>query len=160
MSPFHGKDQHEILTKNKDAVVTFPEQFWTGVSAEGHELVTLMLQKDPSRRITAADALQHRWFLGSEGKTQPLSSAVDNMRRYHNPNNQNRFNVERIKPEFSMVSCTPMLASRFNSSSAAPESPFNFNFRRSPRREASPGVRSTKGEPPMLEEVVGLGLHG
>lgn len=35
---------------------------WLRLSPEGLQLVQQLLMRDPSQRITAADALQHSWF--------------------------------------------------------------------------------------------------
>jgi hypothetical protein len=39
-----------------------------------------------------------------------LTNAQANMKRY---SDENRFNISKIKPEFSMVTCTPLLNARF-----------------------------------------------
>jgi hypothetical protein len=35
ISPFHGKNYQDVLAKNKQCVITYPEYYWTNVSAEG-----------------------------------------------------------------------------------------------------------------------------
>ncbi len=110
MSPFHGKSYHEVLAKNKEGTVKFDEQYWSAVSTEAKDLVAKMTAKEPSERIASQDALDHPWFAIAATKVGVLSSAVENMKKYHN---ENRFNVGKIKPEFAMVTRTPLLASRF-----------------------------------------------
>lgn len=38
------------------------EPEWDDISAEAKDLVKRMLEYDPSKRISAADALQHKWI--------------------------------------------------------------------------------------------------
>ena len=113
ISPFHGKSYHEVLMKNRDGIVLFDEKNWSAVSEEGKDIVSKMVNKNPKERIAAQDALEHKWFALANTKICTLSSAQENMRKYHCKENENRFNVGVIKPEFAMVTRTPLLVSRF-----------------------------------------------
>ncbi|CAM9747951.1 unnamed protein product, partial [Hapterophycus canaliculatus] len=42
--------------------VSFPAAVWTDVSVGVKELIEGLLEKDPSQRLTAAQALQHPWI--------------------------------------------------------------------------------------------------
>jgi serine/threonine protein kinase len=62
-----------------------------------------MLIKDPSKRITAKQALAHNWFT-LEHTSNSRWSVYENVRRYQG---ESIFNVSRIKPQFSYAStCT------------------------------------------------------
>ena len=113
VSPFHGKSYQDVLMKNKDGTVSVTQSHWNFVSPDAKDLVLKMVAKNPQDRVTARQALEHRWFTLEHTSTCILSNAQDNMRKYHNKQNENRFNVGKIKPEFSMVTCTPLLNSRF-----------------------------------------------
>ena len=113
MSPFHGKSYQDVLLKNKEGTVAFTQSHWSYVSSEGKDLVSKMVAKNPEERVTAKQALKHAWFALDHTNTYMLSNAQENMKKYHNKQNENRFNVGKIKPEFSMVTCTPLLNSRF-----------------------------------------------
>jgi hypothetical protein len=66
----------------------------------------------PEERITAKDALSHPWFTLENIGSSLLSDAQANMKKYHDGLNENRFNVGKIKPEFSMITCSPLLGLR------------------------------------------------
>ena len=113
VSPFHGKNYQDVLLKNREGTVSLSQSHWGFVSPEAKDLVSKMVAKDPQNRCSACEALQHPWFSLEHTSTSMLSNAQENMRKYHNKQNENRFNVSKIKPEFSMVTCTPLLNSRF-----------------------------------------------
>jgi hypothetical protein len=43
-----------------------------------------MLESDPQQRYTAQEALNHPWFENDISRTSMLSSALENMKKYHN----------------------------------------------------------------------------
>ena len=145
VSPFHGKSYQEVLAKNKEGTVSLVDGHWAGVSRVAKDLVAKMVAKDPRERVTAQEALNHCWFTLEHADTCLLSSALENMRKYHNKQNENRFNVERIKPEFSTVTCTPLLASRF-AASGGHDSPLILAQGSGKSPSVSPAHRLTSGE--------------
>mmetsp|Transcript_17960 Transcript_17960/g.20447 ORF Transcript_17960/g.20447 Transcript_17960/m.20447 type:complete len:911 (+) Transcript_17960:197-2929(+) len=60
--PFYGETEKQLIQENKRAHVEFPEEDWQSVSVEGRDLVEKLLQRNPSKRISAANALQHPWI--------------------------------------------------------------------------------------------------
>lgn len=60
--PFYGANDKELIRDNKEAKVEYPESEWKAVSIEGLDLIEKMLQRDPTKRITARDALLHPWI--------------------------------------------------------------------------------------------------
>lgn len=60
--PFEGLDSREILKQNKKGIVRFKSKYWSGISREANDLVRRLTNPNPEFRITAAEALQHKWF--------------------------------------------------------------------------------------------------
>nr|XP_027200379.1 calcium-dependent protein kinase 2-like [Dermatophagoides pteronyssinus] len=58
-----GKNNKEILEKVKKGVYSMNGRSWKKVSAPAKDLVRRLLTMDPSKRITAAEALKHQWIL-------------------------------------------------------------------------------------------------
>lgn len=110
ISPFYSKNQGEVILKNKEAKISLTEDCWKSVSEEGKDLVLKMIAKNPQERCTAGEALTHKWFSSEHNDDLLLSCAAENMKKY---NTKDRFNLKKIKPEFSMLTCTPLLNSRY-----------------------------------------------
>ena len=111
--PFQGRNVKEVIAKNKECKISFAEQHWNNVTAEGKDLVARMLAKDPAERISAQEALAHTWFTLEHTSTSYLFTALENMKKHRN---ENRFNVELIKPEFSMITCCPLIGNKLATS--------------------------------------------
>ena len=54
------------------------QEKWAGLSADGKELILSLLERDPSRRPSAEEALRHRWFAGlaNPGADTPLPPVI------------------------------------------------------------------------------------
>jgi serine/threonine protein kinase len=60
--PFYGETENDLIDSNKRAVIEFPEDDWGRISNDARDLVQQMTRVDPSKRISAKDALQHPWI--------------------------------------------------------------------------------------------------
>jgi len=60
--PFCGGSDRSILNLISLGEFKFHEQDWKNISVEAKELVRMLLEVDPRKRITADLALQHPWF--------------------------------------------------------------------------------------------------
>lgn len=61
--PFHGKTKNEIIQKTLHADVNLEgDAAWHSISPSGKALLKGLLTKDPSKRLTAQDALRQEWF--------------------------------------------------------------------------------------------------
>lgn len=60
--PFGGDNDYIIFHKIKNNDVTFSHKVWKNISNEAIDLIKQLLNKDGINRITAEDALNHKWF--------------------------------------------------------------------------------------------------
>lgn len=60
--PFVGKNLKEISKNILDCNYKFHHREWSSISRDAKDLISMMLTKDPSKRITAEKALKHPWF--------------------------------------------------------------------------------------------------
>ncbi|KAK1321973.1 Calcium-dependent protein kinase 20 [Acorus calamus] len=85
MPPFWGKTKSRIFEAVRAAELHFPSNPWDYVSASAKDLITKMLCKDPSQRLTAMQVLDHAWLNDHSG---PLQGSCE-----HNPSNHVQFNA-------------------------------------------------------------------
>jgi calcium-dependent protein kinase len=63
--PFYNPgvdDEHSVKFKISKRDVEFPLSFWSHISTDAKDLTRRLLLRDPRERITAAEAMKHRWF--------------------------------------------------------------------------------------------------
>lgn len=63
--PFYG-DTDEKFMRRLRAGVRFPEKEWSAVTKDAQALVRGLLDPCPASRLTAEQALQHRWLVGED----------------------------------------------------------------------------------------------
>ena len=60
--PFYGKNEKEIFSKVIFGNYSFNQKIWTKISKEAKNLVEKLLEVNPSKRLSAKEALNHKWF--------------------------------------------------------------------------------------------------
>ncbi|KAL6317064.1 hypothetical protein AAG906_029816 [Vitis piasezkii] len=75
--PFWGENEKSIFDAVLQGYVDFDSAPWPSISGSAKDLIKKMLMKDPKRRITASDALNHPWLReDGEASDKPIDSAV------------------------------------------------------------------------------------
>nr|XP_022912874.1 calcium/calmodulin-dependent protein kinase type II alpha chain isoform X14 [Onthophagus taurus] len=64
--PFWDEDQHRLYAQIKAGAYEYPSPEWDTVTPEAKNLINQMLSVNPSKRITAAEALKHPWICQRE----------------------------------------------------------------------------------------------
>jgi len=85
--PFYGKNDAEILEAVKRGKYTFSSPIWNCVSPLAKDLITRLLQYDPSDRLTAREAMDHEWFQtssrqASSSRAPVLSEVLTNLGQF------------------------------------------------------------------------------
>ncbi len=79
--PIRGEDDGnmmELLDLISDAKITFPESDEREISAELKELISTMLEKDPSKRATTEQIKRNNWInLGLPDLSKEVYKAVE-----------------------------------------------------------------------------------
>lgn len=60
--PFYGDTDNQIFDAVKKARFNFPSPDWDGISLSAKEFICALLQPIPSKRPTAAQAMEHQWM--------------------------------------------------------------------------------------------------
>ena len=77
--PFYGDTDAEIFASVRKAEFNFPSPEWDEISDQAKTLIQTLLSKNPKNRPTAAEALNHEWFLmnGLGGRSSSSDSNIN-----------------------------------------------------------------------------------
>ncbi|GKY99080.1 hypothetical protein MPSEU_000863700 [Mayamaea pseudoterrestris] len=73
--PFYGDSDAQIFESVRIGRFDFPSPEWDEISESAKAFVVEMLQKDPNKRPTAAEALQHQWLMEQLGASEMQMSS-------------------------------------------------------------------------------------
>lgn len=65
--PFNGKNNNETHASVLRGRYSFPSREWKGTSQGARDFIRRLLQKDPSKRVTVEQALNHPWIVKYAG---------------------------------------------------------------------------------------------
>ena len=74
--PFYGDSDNQIFEHVRTGRFDFPSPDWDGISAAAKNFICSLLRKDPSSRLTAAEALKHPWILEQLGPSKTASKSA------------------------------------------------------------------------------------
>lgn len=60
--PFYGDTDNQIFDSVRTGRFDFPSPDWDGISDAAKDFISSLLKRDPSKRLSAAAALEHRWI--------------------------------------------------------------------------------------------------
>jgi len=80
--PFYAETVPEVFEQILKAEYDYPEEYWGEISAEGKDFINHLLVVDPKDRLTAKQALEHKWLhsKGKEKKKTKLAKFQEKMR--------------------------------------------------------------------------------
>lgn len=76
LSPFMGNSDLETMTNVTRAIYDFDDESFDPISSDAKEFISRLLIKDPNRRLTPSQSLQHKWLAKTpvkKGKVTKLS---------------------------------------------------------------------------------------
>jgi calcium/calmodulin-dependent protein kinase I len=79
--PFYHENTSQLYKQIKKGEYDFPDPYWTDISAEAKNLVSLLLTVNPKKRITAEGVLAHPWIVGQISEKKFQSSHNDRLRQ-------------------------------------------------------------------------------
>uniref|UniRef100_A0A672SV49 calcium/calmodulin-dependent protein kinase n=1 Tax=Sinocyclocheilus grahami TaxID=75366 RepID=A0A672SV49_SINGR len=95
--PFWDEDQHRLYQQIKAGAYDFPSPEWDTVTPDAKDLINKMLTINPSKRITAAEALKHPWIC-------QRSTVASMMHRQETVECLKKFNARRkLKVSFGLT---------------------------------------------------------
>lgn len=83
--PFIEQNQRELFRKIRKGSYEFHEEYWGSVSAEAKDLISCLLVVQPSKRMSASEALKHKWMMkdSKELEGQSLDTNLVELRKYN-----------------------------------------------------------------------------
>ena len=85
-APFYGEKDEDIYQQVLKGEYDFPKEEWDHVSEEAKKLVKKMIEKDPTIRISALEALQDDWFKINKDKKRGdkilAKNVLNNMKKF------------------------------------------------------------------------------
>lgn len=84
--PFNGANDKQIIEAVLKGKYTLDEPEWDEISEDAKDIVKRMLEYDPSKRISAGDALQHKWIkkhaAGDKVEKTVASKTLSNLKNF------------------------------------------------------------------------------
>ncbi|XP_057516081.1 calcium-dependent protein kinase 29 isoform X1 [Amaranthus tricolor] len=74
--PFWDETETGIFAQIRKGKLDLESQPWPSISAGAKDLIAKMLERDPTTRITASQALEHPWLRENEASDKPIDSVV------------------------------------------------------------------------------------
>lgn len=83
--PFWDEDQHRLYAQIKAGAFEYPSPEWDTVTAEAKNLINSMLTVNPTKRITATQALKHPWISQRERVAAMVhrQQTVDSLKKFN-----------------------------------------------------------------------------
>lgn len=81
--PFYDDNNKKLFKLIVHAKYSFPDPYWTDISAEAKDLISKLLIVDPAKRLTAAEALKHPWMSDEEKCSAVEIKITDNLRSFN-----------------------------------------------------------------------------
>lgn len=81
--PFYADSDAEMFEFIKQARFDFPQPYWTNISPAAKDLVCKLLEKDPEKRYTTTEVLNHPWISGNAAPDEQNELVIETMRRFN-----------------------------------------------------------------------------
>ncbi|KAG0045815.1 hypothetical protein BGZ83_008953 [Gryganskiella cystojenkinii] len=80
-APFQAENDQQLVAEIARCNVVFHERYWRDVSVEARDFIKCLLRAHPEKRLTATEALQHKWITTETGTDVDL---LDNVKEGFN----------------------------------------------------------------------------
>ncbi|XP_062523464.1 calcium/calmodulin-dependent protein kinase type II delta 1 chain-like [Corticium candelabrum] len=83
--PFWDDDQNKLYSQIKSGLFDFPSPEWDSVTSEVKALINRMLTVNPSKRMTATEALNHPWIKQRDrvASTMHRQSTIEGLKKFN-----------------------------------------------------------------------------
>mmetsp|Transcript_6088 Transcript_6088/g.8856 ORF Transcript_6088/g.8856 Transcript_6088/m.8856 type:complete len:488 (-) Transcript_6088:359-1822(-) len=99
--PFFGDSDTAIFKSVISGKFSFPKSEWDSISDDAKNFISGLLQLDPNKRMTAAEAMNHEWIVQRVGKTEstnePKNKEISNSSKERIDNFSSYLSVQKMK---------------------------------------------------------------
>eukprot|EP01090_Pellita_catalonica_P002913 TRINITY_DN12546_c0_g1_i1.p1 TRINITY_DN12546_c0_g1~~TRINITY_DN12546_c0_g1_i1.p1 ORF type:complete len:293 (+),score=63.04 TRINITY_DN12546_c0_g1_i1:229-1107(+) len=81
--PFYSEDDDEVFDQILDGKYKFASPAWDNISAEAKDLISKLLTLNPKKRLTAEEALEHKWVSGDDVNAKPLHDTRSELKKFN-----------------------------------------------------------------------------
>ncbi|KAL1537332.1 Calcium-dependent protein kinase 15 [Salvia divinorum] len=99
--PFWAETENGIFDAILKEEVDFVSQPWPSISNSGKDLVRKMLTKDPKKRITSSEVLEHPWIKGQASDKRIDSAVLSRMKQFRAMNKLKKLALKVIAQSLS-----------------------------------------------------------
>ncbi|XP_057764885.1 calcium-dependent protein kinase 2-like [Salvia miltiorrhiza] len=99
--PFWAETEKGIFDAILKEEVDFDSQPWPSISNSGKDLVRKMLTKDPKKRITSSEVLEHPWIKGQASDKRIDSAVLSRMKQFRAMNKLKKLALKVIAQSLS-----------------------------------------------------------
>jgi calcium/calmodulin-dependent protein kinase I len=71
-SPFRSENLADLVEECRSGRIIFHERYWKDVSKDAKDFIMSLLQAEPQRRVTSAEAVKHPWLKGESASDHDL----------------------------------------------------------------------------------------
>ncbi|KAJ3052325.1 Calcium/calmodulin-dependent protein kinase type 1 [Rhizophlyctis rosea] len=102
--PFWAEDEATTMELTLRGKFKFFSPDWDEISQDAKDFITALIQPEPAKRLTAAQALQHPWILAGRSKADQPRGGENNLAKSVGENLVKHFNAKRkLKASIDVV---------------------------------------------------------
>lgn len=77
--PFYNENEPQLFNQIRRGEYSFNDAVWDGVTGDAKDLIRQLLQVDPTKRLSAQQALSHKWMDNRKVSNQALTTTRKNL---------------------------------------------------------------------------------
>lgn len=99
-TPFRSDDPDVLAAETQRGKIDFHDRYWKNVSSEAKDFVKHCLMVDPSKRITADEAMKHPWIAEKKGASETSHDISIGLRENYRQRWKTAINAVRASTKF------------------------------------------------------------
>lgn len=102
--PFYEEDNAALFEQIKSGSFEFPSPYWDEISDMAKDLITKLLDVDPTKRLDANQIMEHPWIVGEDTPRKELTQCKEEFMKF-NARRRLKVSLYLILKENSILGC-------------------------------------------------------